>query len=76
MGSVNQIVGVAKRPKHDVQNASEISKAVKRLVDQRGMDADVVAARRADALFREGNVSEGDRWLEIFRSIAMSYPRC
>ena len=76
MGSVNQIAGGAKRPKHYLQNDSDISKAVKLLVDQQGSDADVVAARRADALFREGKVSEGDRWLEIFRSIAMSYPRC
>jgi hypothetical protein len=76
MGSVNQIVGGAKRPKHYLQNDSEISKAAKRLVDRHGSDADVVAARRADALFGEGNFSEGDRWLEIFRSIATSYPRC
>lgn len=72
MGSVNYVAVGAKR----AASTSGNSKAAKRLVDKHGEDADAVAARRADALFRQGDVSEGNRWLEIFRSIAMSCPRC
>ncbi len=34
-----------------------------------------MAARRADILFREGKASESERWLEIFRKIALTQPR-
>ena len=55
------------------QEETEISKAAELLVDQHGRDADLAAARRADALFRDGNTTEGTRWLGIFRRIAMSH---
>ena len=58
-----------------LQAKIEISKAAQLLVDQHGRDADIVAARRADALLCEGNTTEGARWLAIFRRIAMSYLR-
>jgi hypothetical protein len=52
---------------------AEISKAAKLLVDEHGRDGDIVAAQRADAMLREGNTTEGTRWLRIFERIAMSY---
>ena len=75
MGSVSQTIGAAKRSKHDVQHQSEISKAAELLIAQHGEDAGAVAAHRADSLFREGKASEGERWLEVFRKIALTHPR-
>ena len=49
----------------------EISTAAQVLIEEFGKDADVVAARRADALFRDGDTTEGARWLKIFRRLAM-----
>jgi hypothetical protein len=46
-----------------------------RLVTEHGEDADQIAARRADSLFLDGNVSGGTRWLKIFRRIAMAHRR-
>jgi hypothetical protein len=73
MGSVSHAAVAGARSKHDAQDEAEISKAAKLLIDQHGKDADIVAARRADALLRDGNTTEGRRWLEIFRKIAMSF---
>jgi len=46
---------------------------VDQLLVEYGEGADSVAAFRADALFREGNMSSGARWLKIFRKIAMAH---
>jgi hypothetical protein len=73
MGSVNHTVVAARHSKFHVRDESEISQAAKLLVDRHGDEADTVAARRADALFREGNATEGVLWLQIFRKVAMSY---
>lgn len=70
MGSVRQLAGAARR-KYSIEDEAEISNAAKLLVDQHGMDADIIAAQRADALFREGKTAEGSQWLEIFRRVAM-----
>jgi hypothetical protein len=51
---------------------AEILAAAKLLIDEHGSGADIVAARRADALFLDGNATEGKTWLKIFRSIAMT----
>jgi len=73
MGSVSHTVVAAARSKDHIQDETEISIAAKLLVDQHGNNADIVAARRADALFRDGNTTEGARWLKIFHRIATSY---
>ena len=67
MGSIRQLSGETPSKHADI----EISKAVKRLVDQHGGDADIVAAKRADAFFRDGKTAEGSRWLEVFRRLAV-----
>jgi len=68
MGSNKRLAVGAARSKNA---ETEISKAAKLLVDQHGRDADIVAAQRADALFCDGKTTEGARWLEIFRRLAM-----
>jgi len=71
MGSIRQSVIGAARSKNHTEDETEITRAAKLLVDQHGNDADIVAAQRADALFCEGKTTEGARWLEIFRRLAM-----
>jgi len=73
MGSASQTVNAAKRSEHDSHDETEISKAAGLLIAQYGEEAGTMAARRADALFREGNASEGALWLAIFRRIAMAH---
>jgi hypothetical protein len=74
MGSVSHTVGAAKRSEHNTSNEREISKEAELLIAQHGEEAGTMAARRADALFREGNAGEGARWLAIFRKIALTHP--
>ena len=50
----------------------QLSRDVDQLLMEYGEDADNVAASRADALFREGDMTSGARWLRIFRKIAMA----
>jgi hypothetical protein len=70
MGSVRQFAGGTRR-KYSAQDETEISREARRLVDRHGRDADIVAAKRADAFLCEGKTSEGAQWLEIFRRVAM-----
>jgi hypothetical protein len=65
MGSVHYTV-----PARSADYAKEIAQVAKELIEQHGKDADAVAARRADALCREGNTAEGTKWLDIFKLIA------
>ena len=58
--------------KFDAQTESEISKRARSLITQHGDEADIIAARRADRLFRAGKAAEATQWLNVFRSIAMS----
>ncbi len=74
MVSVSHTVGAAKRSEHDTPNEPEISKEAGLLIARHGEEAGAMAARRADALFREGNAGEGTRWLAIFRTIALTHP--
>lgn len=53
----------------------QLSRDADQLVTEHGEDADHVAARRADSLFLNGDVSGGARWLKIFRRIAMAHRR-
>ena len=53
----------------------ELSRDADRLLTEHGEDADHVAARRADSLFRDGDMIGGARWLKVFRQIAMTYKR-
>jgi hypothetical protein len=74
MGSVRHTTVAAGRSKIAPDQA-EIWKAAKLLMEQHGDDADVVAARRADTLLRNGQLAEGKRWLDVFQQIARSYFR-
>jgi len=53
----------------------ELSRDADRLIGEHGAEADNVAARRADSLFRDGDMLGGVRWLRIFRRIAMAHRR-
>jgi hypothetical protein len=57
---------------HAPANEDSIAREIDLLVKEHGHDADIVAAKRADALFRSGDVLGGRRWLTIFRRLAMS----
>ena len=72
MGSFSHIAVSPARSRY-AQEETEIFKAAKLLIDEHGTDADIVAARRADALLRAGNTTEASLWLEIFRRISMLY---
>ena len=50
----------------------EIFKMAATLMAEYRDDADIVAARRADGLFRAGNAADATRWLDVFRTIAFS----
>ena len=71
MGSIRQPVIGAMRTNNATEDETEITRATELLVDQHGTDADIVAACRADTLFREGKITEGTQWLEIFRKLAV-----
>jgi hypothetical protein len=53
----------------------QVSRDADRLMTEHGEDADHVAARKADALFRDGDTLGGTRWLKIFRRIATAHRR-
>jgi hypothetical protein len=52
---------------------SDVSRDVARVIRQHGEDADIVAAKQADVYFRAGDVTQGARWMKIFRTIAASH---
>ena len=52
---------------------SDVSNDVARTFREHGEDADIVAAKKADACFRAGDAIEGARWMKIFRTIAASH---
>ena len=72
MGSVSTTPPSGGRSNAELREDDEIAKEADLLVRQRGADADIYAARRADALFHVGNEAEASRWLKIFRKIATS----
>lgn len=53
----------------------QLSRDADRLVTEHADDADHVAARRADILFRDGDMLGGTRWMKIFRRIAFAHRR-
>jgi len=53
----------------------QLSRDADRLLTEHGDNADHIAARRADSLFREGDMQGGARWLKVFRRIAMTHRR-
>jgi hypothetical protein len=57
------------------QDEHQLSRDADRLVTEHGEDADHVAAKRADSLFRDGDAVGGTRWLKIFRRIATAHRR-
>jgi hypothetical protein len=59
----------------DVQAESEILQMAQLLSAEHRHDADIVAALRADGLFRAGNAADATRWLNVFRRIALSRSR-
>jgi hypothetical protein len=52
---------------------SDLSGDIARIVRLHGEDADIVAAKRADLLFRTGDTIQGTRWAKIFRTIAATH---
>ena len=58
MGFVDTSVA-GDRSKDDRDDQIAVSRLVGLLIDQHHHDADIIAARRADCLFRDGNVTEG-----------------
>jgi len=57
----------------DGSDELQLSRDVDQLLMEYGEGADNVADCRADALFREGDMTAGARWLKIFRKIAMGH---
>jgi hypothetical protein len=57
------------------QEEHQLLKDADRLLTEHGEEADHVAARQADSLFRNGDISGGTRWLKIFRRIAIAHRR-
>lgn len=45
------------------------------LLKKHGRNADVVAIKRADALFHDGDEAGGQWWLRLFRHLALSKGR-
>ncbi len=50
--------------------AKEIARDADLLMIERGDEADIIAAHRADHAFRTGDEAAGRRWAEIFRILA------
>ncbi len=57
-------------PEHGGEVEGSLSNDAALLLNEHAEDADVVAASRADALYRRGDAVGGARWLKIFRAIA------
>ena len=55
---------------HESSDEDSHSNDAALLLNEHGQNADVVAAFRADELFRRGDAAGGTRWLNIFRAIA------
>ena len=60
---------------HSPHDEYQLTRDADQLISEHGEDADNVAARRADSLFRDGDLTGGVRWLKIFRRIAMAHRR-
>ena len=60
---------------HSGQDEYQLARDADQLIIEHGEEADNVAARRADTLFRDGDLLGGVRWLKIFRRIAMAHRR-
>ena len=58
----------ANEPSDEVEGSHSNDAAL--LLNEHDQNADVVAAFRADELFRRGDAAGGARWLNIFRAIA------
>jgi hypothetical protein len=52
---------------------SDLSGDIAQIVRVHGEDADIVAAKRADLMFRTGDAVQGTRWAKIFRTIAAAH---
>ena len=53
----------------------QLTRDADRLISEHGDQAENMAARQADTLFRDGDLMGGTRWLKIFRRIAMAHRR-
>ena len=60
---------------HEEDAVLDLSRDADLLINEHGDDADVVAAHRADSLFRRGDTFGAERWSKIFRMIAASHLR-
>lgn len=68
---MNRIPDIGSHQLTDGQD--EAGKDAAELVKIHGDDADIVAAHRADLLFRQGDSQGGNRWLKAFQRIALSH---
>jgi hypothetical protein len=79
LASLGGRLPTARDSAHGREDGNETERAssrdAERLVAEHGEAADEVAARRADALFRDGDTVGGTRWLKIFRRIALAHRR-
>jgi len=60
---------------YSAQDDYQLTRDADQLISEHGEEADKVAARRADTLFRDGDLMGGVRWLKIFRRIALAHRR-
>ena len=72
---MHSVTDAAEGRDYSVQDEYQLTRDADQLISDHGEDADNVAARRADSLFRDGDLSGGVRWLKIFRRIAMVHRR-
>jgi hypothetical protein len=72
---MHSVSDVAEGRDHSALDEYQLTRDADHLISEHGEEADNVAARRADSLFREGDLLGGVRWLKIFRRIAMAHRR-
>ena len=73
MDSMSHEFAAVGHGKHAGSAESDIANMIESILAQYKDEADIVAAKRADYLFRAGNVTEATQWLNVFRAIAMSH---
>ena len=72
MGFMSHVSATVEHGKYDALTESEIARMAEMLIDEFRGEADIVAARRADHLFRAGDTSQATQWLNVFRRLAVS----
>lgn len=73
MGSMSQASEAVGQADYDAKAEYEVARMAESLMAQYQGEADIMAARRADDLFRAGQLTQATQWLDVFRTIAMSH---